>query len=85
MRKIPAALILILGTLPFFAIGNQAEELIKFDPKPSIGTISVFAQTPTHALQLLSEKATQRGANGYYVTFLAYTRNQVQANARIYS
>ncbi|HGJ5874509.1 YdgH/BhsA/McbA-like domain containing protein [Arsenophonus apicola] len=85
MKKLPAALILVLGTLSFGAMADQAKEVIETPAQQSIGIVSVAAgETPTSAVQQLAEEATKKGATIYRVTFLAYTQNKVQANARIY-
>ncbi|QLK87679.1 DUF1471 domain-containing protein [Arsenophonus endosymbiont of Aphis craccivora] len=45
----------------------------------------VVVETPTSAVEQLAKEDTKKGATtSYYVTFLAYTQNKVQANARIY-
>ena len=85
MKKLPAALILVLGALSFGVMADQAKEVVEFPAQQPMGIVSVVAgETPTSAVEQLAEEATKRGATSYHVTFLAYTQNKVQANARIY-
>lgn len=55
-------------------MADQAEEVIEFPAQQPTGIVSIVTgEIPTSAVQQLAEEATKRGANSYYVTFLAYT------------
>ncbi|HGJ5875848.1 MAG TPA: hypothetical protein ACHBX0_04880 [Arsenophonus sp.] len=65
-------------------MADQAKEIIEFPAQQPTGIVLIVTgETPTSVVQQLAEEVTKRGATSYYVTFLAYTQNKVQANARI--
>lgn len=85
MKKLPATLILVLGALSFGAIADEAKQVMQFPAQQPMDVVSVVVgETPTSAVEQLAKEATKKGATRFYVTFLAYTQNKVQANARIY-
>lgn len=84
MKKLPVALILVLGALSFGAMANQVKE-VKVSTQSPAGIVStVIGETLDDMTEKLAQKADKEGAKSFRIVAADSTQNKVHGHALFY-